>query len=299
VLTADELTATRTAVTAFLQADGPGRRLQAALEHYDASGGVRSWLDAFWRDRYLGRRDRIALNANFFFLFRHSGQEQVERAAGLLAAAVNYKLLLDAQAIPPGVRRGRSLSTEQHKFLFSATRIPGLAHDTVRAPYGQGWPGPSRERHIVVFFRGNVFRMTVIGPQGRPHSLDDLTAGLRAVMAAGATEAAPGAAVGHLTTKARADWAVSRRALLDRHPGNARMLDAIETALFCLCLEDAAPKSAAEACERLLHGDSRNRWFDKAFSLIVFRDGTAGVNVEHSAWWCSRSFRCTVTRWGR
>lgn len=282
VLTADELTATQTAVMSFLQADGPGRKLQAVLEQYNVSGGVRSWLDAFWRDRYLGRRDRIALNANFFFLFRHSGQQQLERAAGLLAAAVNYKLLLDAQRIPPTVRRGRSLSMEQHKYMFSATRIPGAAQDTVRAPYGHGWPGPSRERHIVVFFRGNVFRMEVIGPKGRPHSLDDLIAGLRAVTAAGAAEAAPGAAVGHLTTKARADWAASRRALLDRHPRNARMLDTIETALFCLCLEDAAPENALEACEHLLHGDSRNRWFDKAFSMIVFRDGTAGVNVEHS-----------------
>jgi carnitine O-acetyltransferase len=282
VLTAEELTATQTAVTSFKQADGPGRRLQAALEQYNASDGVHSWLDAFWRYRYLGRRDRIALNANFFVLFRHSGQEQVERAAGLLAAAVNYKLHLDTQRIPPAVQRGRSLSMEQHKFLFSATRIPGPAQDTVRAPYSQGWPGPSRERHIVIFFRGNIFRMAVIGPQGCPHSLDDLTAGLRAVMAAGATEAEPGAAVGHLTTKARADWAFSRRVLLDRHPGNAKMLDEIETALFCLCLEDSAPKSALEACERLLHGDSRNRWFDKAFSLVIFRDGTAGVNVEHS-----------------
>ena len=36
-----------------------------------------------------------------------------------------------------------------------------------------------------------------------------------------------------------------------------------------------------EACDQLLHGDSGNRWFDKAVSLIVFADGTAGINVEH------------------
>jgi carnitine O-acetyltransferase len=282
LLTTDELSATRTATAAFLGAGGPAHKLQTALEQYNASGGVHSWLDTFWRDRYLGRRDRIALNANYFFLFRHSGEEQVECAAGLLAAAVNYKVQLDAQRIPPTDRRGQALSMEQHKFLFSATRIPGLARDTVRAPYSPGWPGPSRERHIVVFFRGNLFRMDVIGPRGNPHTVDELAAGLRAVMAAGAAEAAPGTAVGHLTTKARAEWAVSRRTLVTCHPRNARMLNAVETALFCLCLEDTAPTGPQEACEHLLHGDSRNRWFDKALSLISFRDGTAGINVEHS-----------------
>src|SRR5215475_11748473 len=282
LLTTDDLTATRTAAASFLQADGPADKLQTALEQYNAGGGAHSWLDTFWRDRYLGRRDRIALNANFFFLFRHSGENQVERAAALVAAAVNYKLQLDAQCIRPTNRGGQELSMEQHKFLFSATRIPGLVRDTVRAPYSAGWPGPSRERHIVVFFRENLFRMDVIGPHGCPHTVSELAAGLRAVMAAGAAEAAPGTAVGHLTTKTRAAWAISRRTLVSRHPRNARNLNAIETALLCLCLEEAAPKDSLEACQHLLHGDSRNRWFDKAFSLICFPDGTAGVNVEHS-----------------
>jgi len=100
-------------------------------------------------------------------------------------------------------------------------------------------------------------------------------------MAAGATPAAPGTSVGHLTTKARAEWAASRQALLDCHPGNADLLDTVETALFCLCLEDTIPKDALDASDQLLHGDSGNRWFDKALSLIVFPDGTAGLNGEH------------------
>ncbi len=36
-----------------------------------------------------------------------------------------------------------------------------------------------------------------------------------------------------------------------------------------------------DACDHLLHGESGNRWFDKAVSFIVFGDGTAGINVEH------------------
>ena len=281
LLTADERAATETAVTSFLRPGGPARQLHAVLEQYDAADGVHSWLDMFWPYRYLGRRDRIALNANFFFLFEDSGQGQVERAAGLVAAAVGYKLLVDGQLIPPAVQRGKPLSMEQNKFVFSATRIPGPVQDSVRTPYSEDWPGPSRERHIVVFVRGNMFRLDVIGPNGRPHTLDEIAAGLHAVMEAGAAPAAPGTAVGHLTTKARAEWAASRQALLDCDPGNAEKLDVVETALFCLCLEDTTPGGPREASDLLLHGDSGNRWFDKALSLIVFGDGTAGLNGEH------------------
>ncbi|WP_067794263.1 choline/carnitine O-acyltransferase [Actinomadura formosensis] len=276
LLTDDERARTEAALAEFARPDGPGRALHAALERYDASEGVHSWLDTFWPYRYLGRRDRIALNANFFFLFKESPEGQVERAAGLIAGALDYKLRLDEERIPPAVQRGRPLSMVQNRFLFSTTRIPGVEQDTVRAPYTGAWPGPSGARHIVVFYRGNVIRMDVVGPDGHPHTLEELRAGLGTILKA---EAAVEPSPGHLTTKARAGWAASRDALLAL--GNGKALDDVETALFCVCLEDFTPASALDACDHLLHGDSGNRWFDKAVSFIVFGDGTAGINVEH------------------
>ena len=281
LLTADELAATEAAVVSFLRPGSAAHTLQAALERYDAAEGVHSWLDTFWPSRYLGRRDRIALNANFFFLFEDADQAQVARAAGLVAAATDYKLLLDEELVPPVIQRGQALSMVQHRFLFSTTRIPGMVQDTVRAPYSDEWPGPSRARHIVVFYRGNMFRLDVLDPAGRRYPAEELQEGLRAVMRAGAVRAAPATSVGHLTTKARAEWATSRQALRAHHPGNAAALETVETALFCLCLEDFAPQDTQQACDHLLHGESGNRWFDKAVSLIVFGDGTAGINVEH------------------
>ncbi|WP_407936581.1 choline/carnitine O-acyltransferase [Lentzea tibetensis] len=276
LLTAAELAVTEAAVEDFLKADSPARTLHAALEQYNARDDVRSWLDLFWPTRYLGRRDRIALNANFFFLFQDSEQTQEQRAAGLIAAAVAYKVQLDAEAIPPILQRGTPQSMVQNKYLFSATRIPHPQQDTVRTPYSAEQPGPSQARHIVVFFRGNAFRMDVFGADGTPHDLADLTGGLQAIMKAGSERAETPA--GHLTTKARAEWAASRQALL---ADNAEALDTIETALFCLALEDFAPADTLAACDQLLHGDSGNRWFDKAVTLIVFADGRAGINVEH------------------
>jgi carnitine O-acetyltransferase len=80
---------------------------------------------------------------------------------------------------------------------------------------------------------------------------------------------------------ARADWARTRRALLEHSPVNAEALDTVETALLCLCLDSADPRDDQTACDQLLHGDSGNRWFDKAFSIVVFPDGRAGLNIEH------------------
>ncbi|WP_167441629.1 choline/carnitine O-acyltransferase [Amycolatopsis vastitatis] len=268
LLTPEELAETEAAVAEFLAPDSPAHGLQAALEEYDRSPGVRSWLDTFWPYRYLGRRDRIALNANFFFLFRESPLGQVERAAELTASAVDYKLKLDSELVPPVLLRGTPQSMVQHKYLFSATRIPGEVLDTARTQF------PSPERHIVVFSKGTPFRMDVLAEDGRPHSPAQLADALRAILKDDHVTDVP---AGAFTTKARAEWAASRAALLEA--GNAAALETIETALFCLCLDDFTPADALEAGDRLLYAD--NRWYDKAVSLIVFEDGTAGINVEH------------------
>ncbi len=281
LLTAEELAETRAAVDEFRA--GPAGALQAALERYDAEPGVHSWLDTFWPYRYLGRRDRIALNANFFFLFQDADSgpsTQLDRAARLVAEAVRLKLRLDEERVPPVVLRDRPQTMEQYKYLFSTTRIPGVERDTVRAPYTEDSPGPSRARHIMVLVNGRMVRLDVQDPAGRPYPEPALAAALRQAQQT-AREAPAGPSVGHLTTLARADWARCRAELLALDPANADALDAVETALFCLCLDDVTPGDDLEACDELLHGGSGNRWYDKALSLVVFADGRAGINVEH------------------
>ncbi|KAF0847198.1 choline/carnitine O-acyltransferase [Nocardia caishijiensis] len=287
LLGAEEYATTEGAVAELLRPGGAGRTLHAALAEYDATPGVGSWLDQFWPSRYLGRRDRIAINANFVFLFRDDTPlasstvaGQAERAAALIGAAVDYKLALDAEKIPPVTQRGQQLSMWQNKYLFSETRIPGEVQDTVRKPYSDEWPGPSDARHIAVFYRGNIFRLDVIGTDGAPYAFSDIVDGLRAVIKAGTKPAATDTSVGHLTTKARAEWARSR-ATLRTVPANVAAFDAIETALFSVCLEDYAPRDELHASDQLLHGDSGNRYFDKSVSFIVFADGQAGINIEH------------------
>ncbi len=56
----------------------------------------------------------------------------------------------------------------------------------------------------------------------------------------------------------------------------------IETSLFALCLEDSSPGTLDDRFRNILHGDGKNRWFDKSFQLIVSRNGKFGGNGEHS-----------------
>ncbi len=284
LLSDEELGGTRDAVAA-LAADPVTTRLQDALAAYEASAGAHSWLDEFWANRYLGRRDRIALNANFFFLFRDglprpTPGDQVGRGARLIEAAVRYKLAIDARAAPPATHRGQPLSMEQHKYLFSTTRIPGAQRDGVRAPYTEAWPGPSDARHILVIARGGMWAVDVTGGGNVPYEVEEIAGALRSVLsAAGWGQAWRGQGVGALTSKARAEWAHSRDALLAA--GNRAALEVVETALFCVALEDEPAAGLDDKCKRLLAGDPGNRWFDKALTFIVFPDGSAGLNAEH------------------
>jgi carnitine O-acetyltransferase len=282
LLNASELKDTKAALERFVRKGGPGERLQDALVAYDREPGVRSWLDLFWQTRYLGRRDRIALNANVFLLFPDWRMTQTRRAASLIASALNFKQLVDEERLPVERMRGRPLSMVQYKYLFSTTRIPGLTQDTVRAPHTPTQPGPTLARHILVFHKGHIARMEVIGPNGAPYHIDDIERGLNAVKGNLDTPACTDESVGHLTTMARAEWATARAELIAAHRDNAAALETIETALFNLCLDEVVPENDLAVCNNLLYGSSANRWYDKAISLIVTANGAAGVNAEHS-----------------
>lgn len=278
LLTAEQLAVTEAAVEEFLAPDSPARMWQEEIERFDRMPGVHSWLDAFWASRHLGYRDSIAFNANSFFLFTDSEHGQFERAAELISRTAAYKLELDAELVSPVVLRGRRQSMYQNRYLFGTTRIPGIECDSVRSAYNAGEPGPSTASHIVVLFRRHAFRLDIIADDGTPYSVQDVMAGLDAIKA---TDAAVTPSPGALTTTSRVTWATARQALIE-DSDNAAGLETIETALFCVALEDFVPEDERAACRQLMHGDGGNRWYDKALTFIVFADGRGGLNIEES-----------------
>jgi carnitine O-acetyltransferase len=125
-----------------------------------------------------------------------------------------------------------------------------------------------------------LFRADVIGSEGLAHSEEELAAALADIRAASPTAADIALSIGHLTTMARETWADHRKELL-ADPGNAALIEQIETALFAVALEDDTPETDLTACDQLLHGNSASRYFDKGVTLIVFANGRAGINIEH------------------
>lgn len=278
LLDAQEQAATKSAVDLFLQEGGPAHELQSELRKFDAAPSTYSWLDEFWKSRYLGRRDRIALNANFFFLFEPSAVGQLNRAAELTCAAANLSTPL--RTISGQSRAQPGDHSEQDRRVFVTTRLPGIDQDTVSPAADR--PATATSRHVVVFCRGQAFRLDVLDVHGRPFGIGEVQDRLATILKDAPQPSTPDDSIGWFTTAARAEWARNRHELIAAHPSNATHLRSIETALFCLCLDTAAPADSTRACEQLLHGDGGNRWFDKSISLVVFADGSAGINAEHS-----------------
>jgi len=63
---------------------------------------------------------------------------------------------------------------------------------------------------------------------------------------------------------------------------NRKSLHAIETAAFMVFLEDTHYTTLNDRARSLFHGSGSNRWFDKSINLVVYEDGYAGLNCEHS-----------------
>lgn len=92
-----------------------------------------------------------------------------------------------------------------------------------------------------------------------------------------------------LTAGGRLEWAQARQAFFSSGKNKAA-LDAIERAAFFVALDEEShhydPEDEASLSlygKALLHGNCYNRWFDKSFTVIAFKNGQLGLNTEH-AW---------------
>ncbi len=281
LLNHEEFAQTLEALSEFASNTGPGPLLHEALNEFNQHPGVYSWLDAFWPARYLGRRVPVSINANFIMLFKEKALTQTEYASFLVERAVQYKLMLDRELLPAVPHRDKPLCTVQNTYLLSTTRIPGLIRDTVRSPYSESEPGPSEARHILVIHNHRLFRLEVLHEDGSAYDAIAIKAAIQKIMTSTTDKPIIQESVGYLTTMHRAEWAQLRSELLAPELKNAIHLDTIEQALFCLCLDETEPDNLKQAADQLLHGDGGNRWFDKSISLIVTKNGRAGINVEH------------------
>lgn len=300
LLSASELMETNRIAGRFLVEEGPA--LQRQLERHAgacAAAGAH-WLEAWWEHfAYFSQRDPLPCHSNFMstLMDNSPASDRLGRGAKILHGFAEFAELLSSRRVAPDcldTRGKQPLCMWQYSRLF-ATRTPGAAVD--------GLVPTNDARHAVVLCDGHAYWLRIraeAAEGGAPLCAASIQRALDAIdrhAAARGPSAHPPSA---LTALPRHEWSEQRGAILRGEagsgagaPANAVALEQIESALVALTLDRATPDDAA-ALVRAIHlaGDGRSTWFDKSISLVLFANGTAGVQCEHGAFDSAVPARC-------
>jgi carnitine O-palmitoyltransferase 2 len=258
---------------------GEGRKLQELLlkrELVQASGKAYpfSYIEADWDKMYLGGRYESPINVNpsYGLLDETEGnlQGMVPRSAAFVRSMVKWW----------GKVKSSELEQDKNQCMFGFARQFGTAK--IPKPEQDVLESHPRSNHIIVM-RGNQFyQVNVLSPDGKQLlSQAALEAQLNDILNSSAKGDHDDLDISTLTAENRDTWARIRDDLIAHHPVNGESLGVIDSALFVLVLEERSPSDTKERMELSLHGNGKNRWFDKV-QLAVQTDGHLTVNFEHS-----------------
>lgn len=278
LLSAAEYDASKKAVEEFVRPGGVGRRLQEKLVARREDPAVRNWIYEWWNDAaYLSYRDPVVPYVSYFYSHRDDRRRRdpAKRAAALARAALEFKAQVDAGTLEPEYMRKLPICMDSYQWMFNACRVPARPADHP-VKYD---PAEQKHKHILAVRKNQFFKI--------PHEVDgkqlnasELEAQFARVYELATAQRAP--AVGALTSENRDVWTDARQVLLDASPKNAAALEAVESASFVVCLDDAAPVTLEERARQYWHGDGQNRWYDKPLQFVVNDNGTSGFLGEHS-----------------
>lgn len=255
---------------------------------------------------YLTARDSIVLNFNPFMAFNPDPKpeynDQLTRATNMTVSAVRFMKTLRAGLLEPEVFHLNPVKSDTDTFkrlirfvpsslswygaylvnaypldmsqyfrLFNSSRLPRPGRDELVTD--------DKARHLLVLRKGNFYVFDVLDQDGNIVSASEIQAHLKYILSDNSP--APEFPLAYLTSENRDVWAELRQKL--ESGGNEEALRKVDSAVFCLCLDDFPIKDLVHLSHNMLHGDGTNRWFDKSFNLIIAKDGTAAVHFEH-AW---------------
>ncbi|KAI9883092.1 MAG: Rho-type gtpase-activating protein [Watsoniomyces obsoletus] len=274
LLNASEFENTKSAVTEFIRPGGSGEVLQKRLIARREDPKHKNWLIEWWNDvGYLSVRDPVVPYVSYFYSHRDDRRRRnpAKRAAALTTAALDFKRQVDTKTLEPEYMKKLPLSMDQYEYMFNCCRIPDKPRDYPRKYSAED------NKHIIVV-RKNQFFKVMHDVNGQQLNTSELEQQFQRIYRM--AQKVP--AVGQLTSENRDIWADARQRLMNAHPTNKAALEAIESASFVVCLDDAAPVTLEERAHQYWHGDGANRWFDKPLQFIVNDNGTSGFIGEHS-----------------
>uniref|UniRef100_A0A4W6G7C6 carnitine O-palmitoyltransferase n=1 Tax=Lates calcarifer TaxID=8187 RepID=A0A4W6G7C6_LATCA len=260
-----------------------GNRLQwyLKLKALWASNYVSDWWEEYI---YLRGRSPIMVNSNYYgmdFLYVTPTPIQAARAGNSIHAFFLYRRKLNKEEIKPWLLRSAvPCCSYQFERMFDTCRIPGTLTDTV-----QHWQDSD---YIVVYHRGRYFRLRVY-QAGRLLSPREIEFQIQRILDDPSPPCKGEAKLGALTAGDRIPWAKARMKYFSSGV-NKRSLDCIEKAAFFVALDDDEqgmmgddPAASLDRyAKSLLHGKCYDRWFDKSFSVVYYKNGKNGINAEHS-----------------
>ncbi|KAI8609540.1 carnitine acetyl transferase [Chytriomyces sp. MP71] len=264
------------AVNELLKPGGVGEELQRRLIEQDKNKST-SWLIDWWNSyAYMGYRDPVCVYVNYFFCFVDNKRfigKPASRAAEIITAAMQFRKLVVGHNLEPDLARKTPLCSSQYRFLFNSCRIPQKREDTTRLA------NPSENNHVIVMRKNQFFILEMV-VDGRQLSTSEIESQLELIyFFAGEKDDLP---IGAYTTQDRDSWFKIREKFIASSVKNKASLDKIETSAFVVCLDDTKPVTYEERAWECWVGDGRNRFFDKSCQFIVFDNGVAGFNGEHS-----------------
>ncbi|XP_067140741.1 carnitine O-acetyltransferase-like isoform X2 [Centruroides vittatus] len=210
--------------------------------------------------------------------------DQLRYAAKLVSAALEYKLMIDQQVLPPDMMGNQPLDMSQYLKIFSTCRIPAIPSDCL-IHFSEE---PEPPKHITVAHNNHYFQVNVFGSDGAPLNERQIFSQLELVVAQSKFPKKP---IGVLTTEHRDTWAKAYKRLCKYDKLNKESVKTIQSSIFLLCLDQSVPNNAmnkrTHAALQTIHGggskeNSGNRWFDKTIQFIVGADGVVGLTYEHS-----------------
>ncbi|KAM4623605.1 choline O-acetyltransferase b [Polymixia lowei] len=283
---------TKGIVEKFGAPGGTGEELQKKL--LERRDKTTNWVYDYWlEDMYLNNRLALPVNSSPVMVFPkqtfRDRKDTLRFAAHLITGVLEYKALIDAQALPVDYARGQLAGTplcmQQYYRLFNSYRLPGLKRDTLKI---QKNPASSSEpEHIIVACKNQFYVLDVVAHNKQLSEIDVL-AQLEKItkMAENAEERLP--PFGLLTSDGRTEWAQARD-VLTKDPTNRESLALIESCLCVVCLDEPSGLEPTDTNRALLmlhgggHGkNGANRWYDKPMQFVVGTDGVCGVVCEHS-----------------
>ncbi|XP_075543195.1 carnitine O-acetyltransferase-like isoform X4 [Dermacentor variabilis] len=234
ILSEQELDASRKAIDKLGERGGEGEYLHRMLTYRFKR--LDNWLDEWWLNTaYLDVRTPLPVHSSPAALFPRqtftSEEDFLLFAAKMTAAMLEFKDLIDRQALPPETARHIPLDMTMYFKIFSMHRMPKPGRDELVSYLDDADP----PRHIVVMHNNHLFQVNAYNGR-KPFKERDLYPLLVSVVNESRSVAPP---VGMLTTEDRDSWtAACQRLAADGT--NARSLDAVQRSILVLCLDEAA-----------------------------------------------------------